>query len=463
MFVKFNPTLGTANTSLRCYNFMRIITAVATAEAGSTPVVRPMTAAGVFNNSLNCITEVISNAEAGGWQTSPKFNPSNAIKGHNLDDAGYTDANFNNRIYRADFWRNSGKAQLPFLKFSVVPQVYSTWSSYPYIDIIHGAHVDKQYDEVVGYVPNVDTGTGGGYGYASVNLTGVGQDTTRATFHSIRPAETGPGTNPWGQPAPNERSDWWLAVTGNYFILIQPFHSITYFGLRSTFPWENNYDDNPPIVGFHTPTWPWQRATTTAASWETFTTKKMWAWWRLKDGDNNVRAQPYMSWRSNPGDTVNYVTSTITNPEWVTNDITSYRKISSDGHGSPLFRLMAADHPSLRAWRMRESNADSTDMPSYGYRYWPVTDVNTGALVPCAVPIFMRLSVNTNDPTIPARTWWNEGGKLPGIFKGLSGPNTWMESYFTPGETLTVDNEPYYPIVSGPDLRFRDMFLIRAR
>ncbi len=162
MFVKFNPTLGTANTQLRCFNFMRIITEVATAAAGSTPVVRPMTAQNTFDDNVNLITEVISNAEAGGWQTSPRFDEQNAIKGHNLDTVGYTEANFNNRLYRADLWRDSGKAQLPYLKFTVLPQVFSTWTSYPYMDIIHGAHTDKQYDKVVGYVPTVDVGNGGG-------------------------------------------------------------------------------------------------------------------------------------------------------------------------------------------------------------------------------------------------------------------------------------------------------------
>jgi hypothetical protein len=75
----------------------------------------------------------------------------------------------------------------------------------------------------------------------------------------------------------------------------------------------------------------------------------------------------------------------------------------------------------------------------------------------------MRLGIHTNDTTLPARTWWNEGGRLPGFFKSLSGSDAWMNDYYTPGTTITVDGEPYYPLVTGPDTRYRDMFLIRAR
>jgi len=460
MFVKFDPTLGTTSNQLRCYNFMRVITEVATAAAGSTPVVRPMTAANTFDTNIDLITSVIANNEAGGWQTSPRFDEQNAIKGHNLDNVGYTDTNFNNRLYRADFWRDSGKAQLPYLKFTVQPQVYSTWTSYPYVDIIHGAHTDKQYDKVSGYVPTTDTGNGGGYGYASVNLTGTAQDGTRATYHNIRPAETGVGANPWGQSANVSRSEWWLAVTAQYFILIQPWTSMTYFGLRSTNAWEDSYDDNPPIVGFNTPLWPWQRASTTTSSWQTFVGKKHWAWMKIKDGSNAVRAQPYLCRRSHTGDNINYISHTMQYNEWVTNDVSSYIRVSGDGHGQPLFRLAANRND---AWRTRESSDDTTDSPSQGWRYWPTVDTNTGAAVPCAIPVNMRLGIHTNDTTLPARTWWNEGGRLPGFFKSLSGSDAWMNDYYTPGTTITVDGEPYYPLVTGPDTRYRDMFLIRAR
>ena len=460
MFVKFDPTLGTTSNQLRCYNFMRVITEVATAAAGSTPVVRPMTAANTFDTNIDLITSVIANDEAGGWQTSPRFDDQNAIKGHNLDNVGYTDANFNNRLYRADFWRDSGKAQLPYLKFTVQPQVYSTWTSYPYVDIIHGAHTDKQYDKVSGYVPTTDTANGGGYGYASVNLTGTAQDGTRAAWHNIRPAETGVGANPWGQSANVSRSEWWLAVTAQYFILIQPWTSMTYFGLRSTNAWEDSYDDNPPIVGFNTPLWPWQRASTTTTSWQTFVGKKHWAWMKIKDGSNAVRAQPYLCRRSHTGDSINFISHTMQYNEWTTKDASSYIRVSGDGHGQPLFRLCANLNS---AWRTRESSDDTTDSPSQGWRYWPTVDTNTGAAVPCAIPVNMRLGIHTNDATLPARTWWNEGGRLPGFFKSLSGSDAWMNDYYTPGTTITVDGEPYYPLVTGPDTRYRDMFLIRAR
>jgi hypothetical protein len=435
MLVKFDPTLGTTNASLRAYNFMRIITAVATASANSTPVVPPMTSQNTFNNSLNCITEVIANGEGGGWQVSG----TNDTNGHNLPDTTYTDANLNNKIYRADFFKPSGKAQYPYLKFTVTPQLMTAgaWTSYPYMDIIAGAHVDTRYNAIAGYVP-VGTGINGNNGLASVNLTSTENTTTQLPAHGVRPSETAIGTGSAGLP----RNEWILAVTENYFILIQPWTSITYFGLRTTQPWELGYDDNPPIVGWHTPTWSWTTLTNMP--------KKLMAFWRLRDGTGTIRPQPYLSFYQSLTENFNYVTVNQFDSQFVSNEVISIRKITGDGRTSPLFNL-----------RANRANYTSTPIGSNGICYWPTTDPATGVQVPCAVPINMQLGIVENTVTNQSQMYFNQGGRCLGIFKSLSGSDVFMNNFYTPGQNFVVDGENYYPVITGSDSVFRDMFLIR--
>jgi hypothetical protein len=445
MLVKFDPTIGTASTPLRLYNFMRIITAVATAAVNSTPVVRPMTSQNTFNNSLNCITEVIANSEGGGWQVSG----TNDTNGHNLPDATYTDANLNNKVYRADFFRNSGKAQYPYLKFTVLPQLgtgtQGTLSSYPYMDIIAGAHVDTRYNAQSGYAPsNLYSAL------ASVNLTLTSNNTTTITSHGIRPIETGVGTGTAGQ----SRSEWIMAVTENYFILIQPWTSMTYFGLRTTQPWETGYDDNPPIVGWHTPTWIWS----TVANMP----KKMMAFWRLRDGTGAIRPQPYLSFNQELTSAYNYVTASHSNPQYTGNEELSLGRISSDGRGAPLFYLKAnRDYNSVSGSQPFLAQGTYGGSTTNGIQYWPTTDPATGVQVPCAVPINMQMGISENTTTDQSQMYFNQGGRCLGIFKSLSGSDAFMNNFYTPGQNFVVDGENYYPVLTGSSTTNRDMFLIR--
>jgi hypothetical protein len=434
MLVRFNPTLGTTNINLRGYNFMRVITAVATAAAGSTPVVRPMTAQNTFDNSLDLITEVIANSEAGGWTVSG----TNDTNGHNLPDATYTDANLYNKVYRADFYRPSYKAQYPYIKFTVTPQILHAFQSNGFMDVICGAHTDTRYNAVAGYVPIIDTNNGG-YGEASVNLTGGAYNNASYSGNiNINYADVGSGT------AAVRRDEFLLAITANYFILIQPWMGLTYFGLRTTQPWELGYDDNPPIVGWHCPTWVWKGAN--------LMTKKTMAWWRIKDGFGQVRSQPYLSHYYTTSSSDNFVSHGQYSPEWVTNNQTSYAKISGDGFGGPLFRLKA---------NRNGFTATGVTVGGNGFNYFPVTDPTTGVQVPPAVPINMRLGIVENTTSSQDQMWFHEGGRCLGIYKGLSGSDAFMNNYYSPGQNFIIDGENYYPYITGSDVLFRDMFLIR--
>jgi hypothetical protein len=482
MFVKFNPTLGTATAALRAYNFMRVITSVATASANSTPSVNPLTAAGTYDTNFDLITEVLGNTEAGGWAISEREVGETENTAHNLPDAEYADAGITGRTYRADFWRASGKATYPYIKFTVAPQVQGTWTSAPYMDIIYGIHTDTRYNFVAGYAPS--GGSGGGTATTAVNLTAPASGSL--TSGGVRPNETGTGQG----TALIDHTEWYLASTADYFILIHPGFSITYFGVRELNLWEQQYSDNPPIVGFHTPINIYASAGTLP--------RKMVAWWRLKDGAGDVRIAPFLSFYqdlaitkdgSNPagapftsGWQRNNVITTHQTVTYSTSEASSVSRISGDPFGGPLFRLKAmkdsysriigntfipfftarpnpqggpypnAPHAPTQAFNLVAFN-DAT-----GPNYPPIVDPNTGILVPPAYPIFMMISITSN--TI-SEAYFNQGGMLPGLYKSISGSDEFMERYYNPGQNFSIDNEDWYPVTTGSDTLYRDLFLVR--
>jgi hypothetical protein len=483
MFVKFNPTLGTSTATLRAYNFMRVITAIATSSAGSTPVVNPLTAANTYDTNINLITEVIGNSVGGGWNISLPGEAGNVA--HNLPDATYADAGITGRTYRADFYRASGKATYPFIKFTVLPQVQDTWATYPYMDIIYGVHTDTRFNFVAGYAPS--GGAGGGTATTGRNLTAPNNNATAWAAHGIRPNETGTNVG----TALIDNREWFLASTPDYFILIHPGFSITYFGVRELNIWEQQYSDNPPIVAFHTPLRAYAGASVIP--------RKMMAWWRLKDGAGEVRSAPFLSFyqdldRTNDGSTPggiplttgwqrNTVTTTYQNVEYSTSEASAITRISGDPFGGPLFRLKGLQdsysriigntytpqqvvRPAPQGGPIPNAPNGPTsqfNIVAYGFGatgpvYPPIVDPNTGILVPPAYPVFMMISVTSN--TI-SQAYFNQGGMLPGFYKSLSGSDEFMERYYNPGQNFVIDNEDWYPVTTGTDTLYRDLFMIK--
>jgi hypothetical protein len=480
MFVKFNPTLGTSTAQLRAYNFMRVVTAVCTAAGGSTPVVNPLTAANTYNTGINLITEVIANTEAGGWNIA---DPGEVVgSGHNLPDASYNDTGITGRTYRADFWRDSGKIGQPFVKFTVLPQVQDTWTSYPYLDIIYGTHVDKRFSQTAGYQPS--GGSGGGTANTARNLTAPRNDATGWAAHQIRPNET--GTNQ-GTAFINDQ-EWFLASTADYVILIHPKFGITYLGTRAVQPWEQIYSDNPPIFGFHCPVTRWYG---TPYANIAAVPRKMMAWWRLLDGDGNVRANPFLSFYedltvisrhphsgydyqndSNPSGgrfARNCVSVNNQWVQWTGSDASAITRIMGSPFGEPLFKLKGLQDSytqiqvASNPWMVPVTGPTGIQVTEgnqgpVGITYPPMVDPNTGILVPPAYPIVPQLMITSN--TV-AQVFINQGGALAGIYKSLSGADVFMERYYNPGQNFTIGGSSWYPVVTGTDTAFRDMFLIR--
>jgi len=82
----------------------------------------------------------------------------------------------------------------------------------------------------------------------------------------------------------------------------------------------------------------------------------------------------------------------------------------------------------------------------------PVSDPLTGTLVPPAFPItFARNKQNSN----------NSGGTAIGLYKSMGGSDSFMQQYYTPGQTFVVNNEAYYAYAIGNDTLYRDLFLVR--
>jgi hypothetical protein len=413
-----------------------------------------MTAQNTFDNGINLITEVIANAEAGGWSVSG----TNDTSGHNLPDTTYTDANLQNRVYRADFWRASNKPGYPFIKFTVLPQVQGTWTTNPQVDLICGIHTDTRFNAVAGYAPS--GGDGGGTANTGRNITAP--SSSYQGNGPIRPNETGTlGT------ANISRSEFLLAVTQDYFILINPVYGMTYVGLRTTNLWENNYENNPPLVAFHTPL-------TNTIDFRLIP-RKMMAWWLLKDGLGQIRQTPFLSFYSElanrgiifgPGAVpivwaFSGITMGFQDMTYSTSEASSISRISGDPFGGPLFRIRGMSNSysytgANTPWSV--AYTITTFGPGIGTNYFPIVDPNTGILVPPAYPINMMLTI-THETT--SLCYFNQGGRLPGIYKSLSGSDEFLNRYYVPGQNFIVDSENYYPYVTGENALYRDMFLIR--
>jgi hypothetical protein len=432
MLVKFNPTLGTGNnsTTLYAYNFMRCIDAIITAGAGTTPVVRPLTAAATFDGATNMITQVISNTEAGGWTRSSSYN---------LVDASYAGTGITNRTYVADYYNNSGKADYPYKKFTITPGSYSTWTSYPYMMFRYGIHTATDYTGTAGYSNSTTSFDMSQYGFSTYNAsnnyaTGLPWRMDRANTSNI-------GT------ALLQGMEFTLAVTADYIILIEPLAFMMYCGTRTTQQWEDTYSNNPPLVAFVTSV---DNRYITGAAYVLSNTKA--AWMLTRDGTGAIRSSPskiYQYWTENAGrsnDTTDYVSGnfTIDIANGASNVGINGCRLVGDESGGPLF------------------NGGYQYAVQYGTPgiISPPTIDSSGALVPPAYPINAMVMESS---TVTSYTYLNRGGRCLGIYKGMSGSDAYMNNYYTVGQIFTIDGDSYTPILTNGETANRDMFLIRAK
>jgi hypothetical protein len=422
MLVKINPSLGTSNNSsyLWAYNFMRCIDAIVTASAGSTPSVNPLTAASTYDTGTNLITSVISNTEAGGWTRSSSYN---------LVDASYTSSKFDDYSYKADYYNSTGKSAYPYKKFTLKPQQYTTWTSYPYLDFVYGIHTATDYSGSYAYTGPDNTTT-------STNICEAGQYSGYTTWNSAFPLTFYTSrTGTTGTAAVNY-NEYLIAANQDYVIIMNPYNSILYAGLRTTQPWENSYNNNPPVVG-----WCANSSSYYSVSYQT-NTKFMWT--LTMDGTGTVRSTPVKAWHYIIGNDNNYTQyASHTVVHGAGNVGTANLKPVGDIAGGPI---------------MRSCQVSSGLAGAPGFRQPPVID-STGTLVPPAVPINMMLA---HQSTVSSYTYFNPGGQCLGIYKSLGGSDAYMNNYYTStSQVFTVGSDSYVPYIVGTDTLYRDMYLVR--
>jgi hypothetical protein len=428
MLCKINATLGGAtDEKARAINFLRAIQAICTAPAGSTPSVASITAPTAsptigVSGSVDVITEVISNVEAGGWTSSASTTVT---------------SNYNASLptvpYVVDLYRDSGKATYPFrkLSFRTNPrQLFSgAYATYPMIGVSMGYNTDSAATGayVLGAAAQWDEMTAGGVSNryrADVNLW------TEST-----------GNNNGFKPAAGE---WLIASTDRYFIALsgalgttgQPGYMM-YVGLRTTDAWEDQYDDNPPLASvvydgsslYNTATgvnalmWVRTRQTTGVIN-------SLPAWYRIQ----NVAAASIAGGPNSSGQNIS--------------PLGGYANATANISLDSIFWGNEMQVPMLPGLGgiMRSNTRQNLTMTG------PVADPVTGTLVPPAFPItFARHKQNSS----------TSGGTAIGLYKSMGGSDAFMQEYYTPGQTFVVNNEAYYAYAIGNDTLYRDLFLIR--
>jgi len=423
MLCKINPTIGGAtDQKARALNFLRALQAICTAPAGSTPSVPSQTAPTASPSGTNVITEVISNTESGGWALSPS---TNITSNYNTSFAS---------PYQLDLYRDSGKATYPYrkLSFRTHPAFLfnGTFTSYPRLWASYGFNtaVDASGNYLLGTDRTAFTSAVTNRYRQDANYDG--QATDAATYNRMLAVD---------------QTEWLIASTERYFMAlsgntVNGAGTFMYIGLRTTNTWEDQYDDNPPLVSLtydgteqYSAASPgvgykaWMRTFQT-----TGTVNSLPAWYGTEIGGWNAYGFP-----TDPGS----LTPTCPLSGWYnsTGSINSAR-------ASQFYWGNSLAVPVLPMGMMRSKFRDNTTMIG------PVTDPSTGTLVPPAFPLMVSRNVQNSQ---------NPGGSLIGVYKGLSGTDTFMQQYYTPGQTFVINNEPYYAYAIGNDTNHRDMFLIR--
>lgn len=431
MFVKINPNLGSNSQPLnKMINVMRAIKAVATAPAGSTPTCNVITnPAGSYE--ANQMITVISNTEAGGW----------SLAGNNniLDANTYSDS-FGN-TYQLALYNDSGKATYPYKMFvyrtnpSYPPN--SSWTNYPVATVHYGcSNSTTAFESGSSFGSNYTTGEG----TTSTMLYDVGNSWTTTqvsqSYVQNRPMDT-TSTNNGYFPMGYYYGEFYMAATSDYLIFLQGNSSLTYCGTRYTQGWENDYSDNPPLVGlfytrFNHP-------------------QSVWGWTRYMNTSNTAVQGPtavYHKINQFYSETTSYSNTTY-HPLHPISGITRYQGSSSyttqyaDRHAARMFTYSSGisyTHPAAMWFssnhvannnHIYNGQIGSTQWSNQGAPYAPIYDSSLGLLVPPAIPIMYQF-YGTN---------FNGGGRLKGIYKSLNGANSFLSQYSSIDQDFNVPND----------------------
>ena len=416
MLVKIDCSLGTTDELARSVNMMRCIAAIATAPAGSTPVVYALTAPST-TSTVNLITSVIANTEAGGWTESASSNGN--ILAYSATSA---------TSYILDFYnQNTGKSQYPYTKMTFrtrYPLNNASYLTYPNLVMTAGVSPVATY---TGIYSTGQTNAAQVSNLLTVNTSGIlnGPTISNTTVNNGEVVF---------KPASGEIL---IGSTANYFFALSKY-GILWWGVRSTQQWETAYSDNPSWCGW------WMDANNT-----NFATGM--AIWYTANNSGVYTSAPQFYYQTNFTGTAN---ATTWNP--MTGN-SFYAPSTTVGNSDAWYAYYMVSRNgaswSNGIWSMPVvlpcSNDGNTPTTEYNP---PVTDSATGLLVPPAYPLNL---VRNQTGSL------NGGGSCYGLYKSMSGADTYINQYYTAGQTFTVASDTYYAYAIGSNTLARDLWLVR--
>ena len=493
MLVSFDPYINTgADITGQYLNFMRCVTAIATAAAGTSSLtVNPWTASGTTDATKNCITQIIANTTAGGWTTSSYHN----IPASNSYSAMTTFTTTFAQQYKADFYNSSGKASMPYNKMCFHTEIHNTtgndntWNGQTTTPMSNWSNTSYGGQVMMTYGCSTATGITDANFYpnnASFDKVQPNQQTqswTNNAYHSNYNSYQNPyirsGFNMFLNPAVT----YTMAVTADYCIIWETvrgnsysagyntsyanstymssygssspmYGSLMYGGNRTTQSWEDSLGYNPPWVAFtvhHT------QATSGYGGYSQ----------SLPHPPNCAAA--YMATINDTGTIASSATRYVNWPPYqYANAYTNTNECPISGTGfSGVFG--SADSQDINYWSNAGGQTAYTghqlQIPIFSHRQrpyrnnsygtignWhanmPTVDPVTGLFVPGAYPIQFTRNASGS---------WNAGGYAKGIYKSLTMPLATMKLYWAPGQLFTINGVSYTPVVFN-----EDMYLVAA-
>lgn len=495
-----NPTGASTPDYTGSYiNFLRCVTAAATAPAGTTSLtVNPYIAPNSMDTTKNCILGIQYNTEGGGWTTSASHNVPSS--GNNTATSYTALASAATFLYKADFYNSSGKSAAPYNKMSFHSyndyNGYTVWSqsaetlaprsgiSTPYANngtnmmMTFGCSTTSDWTDTA-YKPGGTSNSGAfnGSGQTTSFTINVGP-TSGTTLYKI-PGLVYTNTNVYYQIAITENyciiwerlksaSDGYAngyfsnayasGGGGGYWGYQARYGSVYYMGFRETQPWEDAQNNNPPWVcwsntierssnGANTTPYP---ADQVAAYMLTLNNSAQVSTTPRRYSTQNTYLKNYMHGDGNSSNTQQYYAD-----QGGSNYSSVQRMIDT-----PLFLTRGCGSTGVNNPAATINTSGNTSPSSPAIMGYPQYDPQTGTHVPGAYPI--KISRSYGGTTTGLATTdlaeWNPGGACKGIYKSLSMPYPTMKLYWqSEYQTFTINGETYMPFVI-----LEDMWLVRA-
>lgn len=416
MLVKVTTDVGGVSNDqkTRFFNFLACLHAVATAAAGSSPVVNPVNSTtGVKDTGLNCIT-VMSNTEAGGWLAGTS---------NNITAATAYNASASTPWY-VDLYRTTDKSTYPWYRqtFGNIGTAFNgAWTSSPKLQFRQGCTTNNPTSVAAPSDTNFWNGT------TSSQSTDSGMNA------------------PGGLIRVDYASDnIYIACTANYLIIMTNF-ALNYFGIRTQGGWEISRTDNPPWVAFG--------YSYTGSSNNNGMTGSI-------TGINQI----LHSWSSvitHSGTQVAAAKYGTRHDNATTNTCLLSGYVGYDQQNRTAMRNGAGNGLNIYAI-VKYLNAQYSRYSSWQYNGVvlidpPVVDPATGLNTPPSYPIVFHMQ-NTN-----SGQYGSAIGTAPGILKGMCGTPTTLATYVTASE-YTINGESYVPIQFLPmnqDSSVYDLWMLR--